>query len=52
MVGWRGMSEEERAQAFIDNGYTWPPTHATHGWPPVAIEETETYKKSRDRMEG
>lgn len=35
--GWRGMSEEERIEAYKSNGYQWPPTHATYGWPPKEV---------------
>mmetsp|Transcript_46122 Transcript_46122/g.59248 ORF Transcript_46122/g.59248 Transcript_46122/m.59248 type:complete len:366 (-) Transcript_46122:342-1439(-) len=49
--GWRGMSEEERVDSFNKNGYIWPPTFGTKGWPSVQVEESEEYKKSRDRME-
>mmetsp|Transcript_5366 Transcript_5366/g.10179 ORF Transcript_5366/g.10179 Transcript_5366/m.10179 type:complete len:390 (-) Transcript_5366:138-1307(-) len=49
--GWRGMTEEERAQAFLDNGYTWSPEKATHGWPPVPVAVSEAFRQSRYRLE-
>ena len=49
--GWRGMSEQERANAYAANGYQWPPAHATKGWPPVPVPESEGYARSRDQIE-
>ena len=49
--GYRGMPEEERIEFYERNGYRWPPTTATRGWPPVARKESAAYKKSRDEME-
>jgi hypothetical protein len=45
------MSEEERSDAFRENGYVWPPVGGSQGWPPVAVEESEAYRRSRDRIE-
>ena len=49
--GYRGMPEEERIEFYEKNGYRWPPTTATRGWPPVERKESAAYKKSRDEME-
>ena len=49
--GYRGMPETERIEFYEKNGYRWPPTKATQGWPPVARKESAAYKKSRDEME-
>ena len=32
-------------------GYVWPPKHGWKGWPPEPVEETEAFKRSRDRIE-
>ena len=45
------MPETERIEFYEKNGYRWPPTKATQGWPPVARKESAAYKKSRDEME-
>jgi len=45
------MNDEEREAAYTANGYRWPPAHATEGWPPRPVPESEAYAKSRDRIE-
>ena len=46
------MSETERAAYYHNNGYKWPPQHATWGWPPRIAQETQAYSESRDQIEG
>lgn len=45
------MSEEERVEAYRANGYEWPPKKGSQGWPPQPVEESESFKRSRDRIE-
>jgi hypothetical protein len=49
--GYRGMPESERKSYFARNGYTWPPKSGCAGWPPRDVDESETYKESRDQVE-
>jgi hypothetical protein len=51
--GFRGMDEKDRAAYYAENGYVWPPTARTFGWPPKIDPngEPESYTRSRDQLE-
>ena len=50
--GFPGMSEQKHTELFGRNGYTWPPTKPTAGWPPrEADEHSEKFRETRNQIE-